>query len=75
MNDSVKLLVVLMVFWAMIVVIFNLLGQAMAMPDDGESSIAAGSTLQTADVNAPEHLNAFGYQARDHAPGFCPSRK
>jgi|GEM_PF-2663984 len=71
MNDSVKLFVVFMVFWAMIVVIFNLLGQAMAMQEDRDSpidsSMAAGSEIQVSDLNVPTPEEAFGHGEQDNS--------
>lgn len=71
MNDSVKLLVVFMVFWAMIVAIFNLLGQAIAMPEDDDSfgglSIASGSALPSSYPNDPEDGESFGHMEQSNS--------
>jgi hypothetical protein len=65
MNDSIKLLVVFMVFWAIIVILFNLLGQAIAMPEDDkspmDSPITMESRFQNSQSNAHSHDDALGY--------------
>jgi hypothetical protein len=70
MNDSVRLLVVFMVFWALIVMIFNLLGQATAMPEDGgsvDSSMTEESPIRTSDSNAPAPDEAFSHSEQDRS--------
>jgi hypothetical protein len=65
MNDSIKLLVVFMVFWAIIVVLCNLLGQAIAMPEDDKSSmdspITMGSRFQNSQSNAHSPDDPLSY--------------
>jgi len=59
-----------MVFWALIVMIFNHLGQAMAMPENGESvgsSIAEESPIRTSDSNAPVSAEAFSRNEQDRS--------
>lgn len=68
MNNSVRLLVAFMVFWAMIVMIFSLLGQAMAMPGYGEqvdSSIAEEPPIRISDPNS--HDEAFSRSEQDRS--------
>ena len=67
MNNSVKLLVALMVIWAMIVVLFNFLGQAFAAPYYDNSSIASKPDFMGPNQNGPVPVDVPGYSKRDHA--------
>jgi len=67
MNNSVRLLVLLMVVWAMIVVLFNLLGQAFAAPYYDNSSIASRPDFRGPNQNGHVPVDMLGYRERDHA--------
>lgn len=67
MNNSVKLLVVLMVIWAMIVVLFNSPGQAFAAPYYDNSSIASKPNFNGPNQNGPVPVDVPGYRERDRA--------
>lgn len=68
MNNSVRLLVALMVIWAMIVVLFNFLGQAFAVPYYDNSSIASKSDFLGPNQNDLVLADVPpGYRERDHA--------
>ncbi len=67
MNNSVRLLVVLMVIWAMIVVLFNFLGQAFAAPYYDDSSIASKPDFRGPNQNGHVPMDMPGFRERDHA--------
>jgi len=76
MNNSVRLLVVLMVIWAMIVVLFNLLGQAFAAPYYDNSSIASKPNFMGPNQNGPVPADVpSGYRERDHGLNTSDSNR
>ncbi|VVB64518.1 Uncharacterised protein [uncultured archaeon] len=53
MNDTVRLLVVLMIFWALIAFVFNFIVPAFSMPDVGASSYASNDISDNAQAMNP----------------------
>jgi hypothetical protein len=52
MKDSVKLLVILMIFWSLLVVLCNFIGQAFAISDDRNSLKNAKSNVEAESINS-----------------------